>query len=176
MSAAGELTATLKIAADPKLPSLLRVGMTFEVPAAFDHATYYGRGPMENYVDRRHATEVDVYDLAVADFGEPYVRPQEHGNRTDVRWLSLRDTEGHTLTITGAQPLSMSVWPYSTETLATATHTPDLTTGEVTTVNVDLIQTGVGGNDTWSPNAAPLPHYQIPAGTYEYSFTLKVTP
>ena len=69
----------------------------------------------------------------------------------------------------------MSVWPYSAETLAHATHTPDLTTGEITTVNADLVQTGLGGNDSWSQNAAPLPHYQIPAGTYEYGFTLKVT-
>ena len=175
LTADGALTATLKIEADPQLPSLLRVGMTFEVPAAFNQATYYGRGPMENYVDRRHATEVDVYELSVTEFGEPYVRPQEHGNRTDVRWLSLHAADGPTLMITGAQPLSMSVWPYSAETLANATHTPDLTTGEVTTVNADLVQAGVGGNDSWSANAAPMKHYQIPAGTYEYSFTLNAT-
>ncbi len=175
LAATGELAVSLKIEADAELPSLLRVGMTFGVSPSFDQATYYGRGPMENYIDRRHAAEVDVYELAVTEFGEPYVRPQEHGNRTDVRWLSLHEDNGRTLTINGAQLLSMSVWPYSAETLANATHTPDLTTGEVTTVNADLVQTGLGGNDSWSQNAAPLPHYQIPAGTYEYSFTLEVT-
>lgn len=174
LDANGTFGASLKIDADPSLPSLLRVGMTVGLIPALDQATYYGRGPFDNYIDRYKAAEIDVYSAAIADLAEPYARPQDHGNRTDVRWMKLTETGGSTLKVGGDQPLSISVWPYSAETLANATHVPDLTTGEVTTLNVDLIQAGVGGNDTWSPKSAPLPAYQIPAGTYEYSFTLSL--
>lgn len=168
----GKIEVTYHLQADPTLPSLLRVGMTLGVPAPFKRMAYYGKGPWENYSDRSESAEMGVYRGQVEDFIYHYVKPQENGNRTGVRWLQLTDAEGAGLKVTGVQPLSMSVWPWSVESLEQAQHPHELEEQGYYTVQIDLQQAGVGGQDSWSPKAAPLEHYRIPAGDYTYGFTL----
>ncbi|MGJ8692550.1 MAG: glycoside hydrolase family 2 TIM barrel-domain containing protein [Thalassotalea sp.] len=167
----GEINVSFSLNADEKLSSMPRLGMTTTVNKALSTMSFFGRGPFENYADRNNGADIDLYTGKVADFINHYVRPQENSNRTDIDWLSLGN-ETLTLTIDGKEPLSMSVWPWSTENLSNSTHTYDLVEQGKFTVNIDLIQAGVGGNDSWSWRAAPIKQYQIPAGKYQYSFSL----
>ncbi|MGJ8679098.1 glycoside hydrolase family 2 TIM barrel-domain containing protein [Paraglaciecola sp.] len=174
IDASGKLNVSMDLDADKSLPSLLRVGMTTGVNSTFGEMSFYGKGPFENYRDRNQGAELGLYSGNVDSFAYQYVRPQESGNRTDIDWLSLSNKQGVTFKVDGVQPLSMSVWPWTAENLDTSTHTYDLIKNNFNTVNIDLIQAGVGGNDTWSPKAAPIKKYQIPAGNYKYSFSISV--
>ncbi|WP_158968950.1 glycoside hydrolase family 2 TIM barrel-domain containing protein [Paraglaciecola sp. L3A3] len=170
----GEINVTMKLDADKSLPSLLRVGMTTGVNAAFADMSFYGRGPFENYSDRNQGADLGLYSGTVDSFAYQYVRPQESGNRTDIDWLSLTNSQGVTFKVDGQQALSMSVWPWTAENLDSSAHTYDLIENSFNTVNIDLIQAGIGGIDSWSPKAAPIKKYQVPAGNYQYSFTLSL--
>jgi len=102
---------------------------------------------------------------------EPYVVPQENGNRTDVRWMYLNDPKTKDgLLIVADSLLSMSAWPYTEENIQNAKRTNKLKDAGYMTLKIDLIQMGVGGNDSWSDMAAPLEQYQIKAKPYHYSF------
>jgi beta-galactosidase len=98
--------------------------------------------------------------------------PQENGNRTDVRWMFLADTQNNGLLITADSLLSMSAWPYTEENINQAGHTNELKDAGFITLNIDLIQMGVGGNDSWSEVSAPLEQYQIRSKDYHYAFYL----
>src|SRR6188508_176314 len=102
---------------------------------------------------------------------ENYVVPQENGNRTDVRWMFLKDpTTKNGLLVVADSLLSMSAWPYTEENIQSAKHTNKLVDAGFITLNIDLVQMGVGGNDSWSDVAAPLEKYQIKAIDHQYSF------
>jgi beta-galactosidase len=150
---------------------LPRFGMQWAVPSLLDQVAYYGRGPHESYVDRQLGARYGTYETTVADFGTPYPRPQENGNRMGVRWITLTDASGTGFRIEG-EDLNVSVWPYSIDNLEAATHTVDLPAGMATTVNVDFGQMGVGGDDTWSPNSRPHPEHRLTDGRYSYRFRL----
>jgi beta-galactosidase len=152
------------------LPNIPKVGMQCGILRAYDKITWYGRGLMENYIDRRTGFPVGIYSQPIAQFDEPYVVPQENGNRTDVRWMFLSDKENKGLLVVADSLLSMSAWPYTEQNIVAARHTNKLKDAGYITLNIDLIQMGVGGNDSWSDLAAPLPEYQIPAKPYHYSF------
>ena len=161
----------LKASSD--LPNIPKIGMQMGVENNFNQISWYGKGQLENYIDRSHGFMVNKYSLPLKDFTEPYVMPQENGNRTDVRWLACTtSTQNEGLLVVGAQPLSMSVWPYTQENLNQAKHTFNLVDVGYLTLNIDLIQMGIGGNDSWSPVGAPMEKYQIPSKNYEYSFYL----
>ncbi len=98
--------------------------------------------------------------------------PQENANRTEVRWMAFSNPVKNAglLVVKEKQNLNMSAWPYTQQNLDDAKHTYDLVNPGFLTVNIDLKQMGVGGNDSWSPVAAPLEQYQIPSGDYDYSF------
>ncbi len=98
--------------------------------------------------------------------------PQENGNRTDVRWMFLSDNSKKGLLVVADSLLSMSAWPYTEQNIVQARHTNKLKDAGYLTLNIDLIQMGVGGNDSWSDVAAPLDQYQIKSGQYHYSFYL----
>jgi beta-galactosidase len=160
------------------LPNIPKVGMQCGINRTFDWITWYGRGPHENYIDRRYGSDVGIYTKPIVNFMENYVYPQENGNRTDVRWMYMHNGNKGILIIADSL-LSMSVWPYTEEEINRATHTNELEDAGFIIVNIDLIQMGVGGNDSWSDNAAPLKKYQIPARNYTYSFymfPIKINP
>ena len=92
-----------------------RYGMTLVLAKEFDNVNYYGKGPFENYIDRNTASKIGLYEAKVADFYVPYIRPQENGNKTDVRWLTLTNEKGAGIKIKGLQPLSVSALHNSIE-------------------------------------------------------------
>ncbi|SDM09641.1 beta-galactosidase [Catalinimonas alkaloidigena] len=169
----GVLKVAYALTPDPALSNLPKVGMQGGIRAGYDQLTWYGRGPLENYVDRRSGFATAVYTQPLSDFMEPYVRPQENGNRTDVRWMFLSNATGNGLLVVADSLLSMSAWPYTEENINAAKHTFDLKDAGYLTLNLDLEQMGIGGNDSWSEVGAPLEQYQIPPRPYRYIFYLQ---
>nr|WP_249665368.1 glycoside hydrolase family 2 TIM barrel-domain containing protein [Mucilaginibacter sp. Bleaf8] len=154
------------------LPDLPKVGMQGGIKRNYEQVSWYGRGLLENYIDRQTAFPVGIYIQHINEFMEPYVVPQENGNRTDVRWMFLADKSANGLLVVADSLLSMSAWPYTEQNIENARHTNKLKDAGYLTLNIDLIQMGVGGNDSWSEVAAPLSQYMIPARPYQYSFYL----
>lgn len=172
ISGNGNVKVEVEMNAERSLPSMPRFGMNTQIAKSFDQMSFYGRGPFENYSDRNLSADIGIYSGKITDFVYTYVRPQESSNRTDIDWLTLSNNKGFTFTVDGQQDLSMSVWPWTTDNLQEAEHTYDLIESKSWTMNIDAIQAGVGGNNSWSLKAAPLKQYQLPAGHYKYGFTL----
>ncbi|WP_207425260.1 glycoside hydrolase family 2 TIM barrel-domain containing protein [Pedobacter sp. SYSU D00535] len=157
----------------PGLPNIPKVGMQTAIRQNYSNITWYGRGLLENYIDRNYGFDAAIYSQPLNDFIEPYAVPQENGNRTDVRWMYFSDkAAGQGLMVVADSLLSMSAWPWTEENIINSRHTNTLKNPGFITLNIDLIQMGVGGNDSWSDVAAPLEKYQIPAKPYSYSFYL----
>ncbi|WBL24678.1 glycoside hydrolase family 2 TIM barrel-domain containing protein [Zunongwangia sp. HGR-M22] len=161
--------------ASKQLPNIPKIGMQLGIKKNHDLVNWYGKGPMENYSDRNHGFGVGKYSKKLNEFVEPYVMPQENANRTEIRWMALTTSNKNKglLVVAQQKTLSMSAWPYTQENLDDAKHTIDLKNPGYITLNIDLKQMGVGGNDSWSPVGQPLEKYQIPSQNYEYSFFLK---
>jgi beta-galactosidase len=153
------------------LPELPRFGMQMAIPAGFSNMTYLGRGPYENYWDRNTGSAVGIYSGSVPAMTHVYTRPQENGNRTDVRWLRLADKEGAGLLAIGMPLLSISAWPYSLDDLEQAKHIHEPTRKDFITVNLDYRQMGVGGDDSWG--ALTHEEYMLRAQSYTYRFRLR---
>ncbi len=153
----------------PGLPNIPKVGMQMGIERSYDNIEWFGKGPMENYIDKNYGADAGIYNLPIKDFMENYVVPQENGNRTDVRWMFLSNNKNGLLVVADSL-LSMGASPYTDENVQNAKHTNKLKDAGFITLNIDLIQMGVGGNDSWSDVAAPLEKYQIKAQPYSYSF------
>jgi beta-galactosidase len=157
----------------PGLPDIPKVGIQMGTEKNYDNIEWFGKGPMENYIDKNYGFDAGIYNLPINKFMESYVVPQENGNRTDVRWMYLNNTKSKDgLLIVADSLLSMSAWPYTEENIQNARHTIDLKDAGFITLNIDLIQMGVGGNDSWSDVSEPLEQYRIKAHPYHYSFYL----
>jgi hypothetical protein len=149
-----------------ELPDLLRVGLTMMLPEGFDQLAWYGRGPHENYADRKTSARIARYDGAVRGQYVPYVMPQEHGNKTDVRWAALRNAEGAGLLALGMPTLEMSAHHYTANDLDSATHTPEIPWRGEVVWNLDGRQAGLG-NGSCGPGT--LPPYTLTAGPMAFS-------
>jgi beta-galactosidase len=154
------------------LPNIPKVGMQCGIRRSYENISWYGRGLLENYVDRRYGFDVGIYSLPLQDFMDNYVVPQENGNRTDVRWMLLSNSQNEGLLVSADSLLSMSAWPYTEANIQSAGHTYKLKDAGYLTLNIDLMQMGMGGNDTWTDVSAPLEQYQIKAKPYHYTFYL----
>jgi beta-galactosidase len=174
INSSGIIVVNYKLQANKKLPNIPKVGMQMGVQRQFDQISWYGKGELENYCDRSFGFTVGKYSLPINQFTEPYIKPQENGNRTEVRWMSLTNPSKNKglLVLKEDKVLQMSAWPYTQANLNEAKHTFDLKDPGFLTLNIDLMQMGVGGNDSWSPVARPIEKYEIPSGDYEYSFYL----
>lgn len=128
--------------------NMIRLGMQMAIPKRYDTMTWFGRGPHETQHDRKQGAAVGIYSGTVAELIHDYMRPQENGTRTDVRWARLTDADGHGLLITdtGGTLLYLSAWPYSQDDLERATHIHELPRREYVTVNIDYRMRGVGGD------------------------------
>jgi len=153
------------------LPNIPKVGLQMGINPTFEDIQYYGLGPMETYPDRAYGFDLGVYHMNIDQLMEHYLYPQENGNRMDVRWMHLKNRNSGLLVV-GKQPLHMSAWPYSQKAIVEAKHWFKLKKEDKITLNVDLKQMGVGGNDTWTDVSQPLEKYQIPVQDYNYSFYL----
>ncbi|MHC4205931.1 MAG: beta-galactosidase, LacZ type [Planctomycetota bacterium] len=151
-----------------KLP---RFGMQMAIPGQFSKMSWFGRGPNESYWDRKTGSAVGLYSGPVEEQFHPYVRPQETGNKTDVRWIALTNKKGAGLLAVGMPLLSTSAWPFTMEDLEKAEHIHKLPRRETITVNLDYKQMGVGGDDSWG--ARTHPEYTLPAKAYSYQFRLR---
>jgi beta-galactosidase len=127
---------------------IVRFGMQMRVPKMFNKLIWFGRGPHETMLDRKSGAAVGLYKGSIEDLIHQYVRPQENGNRTDVRWAALLNDKDTGLLISdeGGTFLNVSAWPYSMEDLENAKHIHELPTREDITFNIDLNQQGVGGD------------------------------
>ncbi|MBN1766581.1 MAG: DUF4981 domain-containing protein [Sedimentisphaerales bacterium] len=150
---------------------LPRLGMQMAVPSRFNTMTWFGRGPQETYWDRKTGAAVGIYSQAVQESIHDYIRPQENGNKTDVRWLTLTDDAGSGLLAVGMPLLSVSAWPYTMTDLEQARHTIDLPRRDTITVNLDYKQMGVGGDNSWG--ARTHPEYMLPPKPYTYRFLIR---
>ncbi len=158
-----------------ELPEMPRFGMLFTLPLEFNLFNYYGRGPLDNYNDRHFASFIGDYKLKVSDQVQPYVRPQEYGNKTDVRWLTLTNESGIGLKVTGLQPLSVSALNNRPEDMDPGLtkkqqHPKDVFKRFDITLAVDLVQRGMGGDDSWG--RPPHEQYRLFAKTYKYGFVI----
>jgi beta-galactosidase len=157
-----------------QLPEIPRIGIKMAIPGRFENVTWYGRGPQENYQDRNSGAMIRQHTQKVSQFFFPYVRPQECGNLTDVRWMALKDNIGNGLMIQAASTLSMSALNINTNDLnwsPQTRHTCEVNKSKNITLHIDLVQMGVGGDDSWG---APVhPEYTIPVKEYNYTFSVK---
>lgn len=157
------------------MPDLFKFGMTMNLAGEFDQVEYYGRGPIENYSDRNSSQFLGVYKSTVADQYYPYIRPQENGNKTDVRWWRVTNAEGKGLEFYSDAPLSMSSLNYTTADLDEGpqkhnVHAGDLTPRPYTVVHIDKAQYGLACVNSWG--ATPLEQYKLHYGDYSYSFVI----
>ncbi len=173
VSPSGAVTVSYDIKMADDVLEPLRIGLQGQVAGEYDNITYFGRGPQENYSDRNDGIFLGTWTASVEDMMTQYVYPQENGNRTDVRWISLADNGGRGLKVHGAQPLSISVWNTTQEALYQANHIGEASALEDSYVlNLDLVQAGVGGTDSWSQRARPYDPYRLLEKRYTYSFTI----
>ena len=148
-----------------------KFGMRMRLPATFNNIDYYGRGPWENYPDRKRSAFIGRYKMPLSDYQTEYVKPQDNGNRCDIRWFKLSSAD-KTLCIRGCQPLCIRAWNYGEEDLETAAHPYELKCGRFVNLNIDLNIHGVGGVDTWGQRT--LPQYTIDGNkAYHYAFVLE---
>ena len=152
------------------IPLLPKFGMRMRLPADFKAIEYYGRGPWENYPDRKRSAFVGRYEMPLSEFETEYVHPQDNGCRTDVRWFKMGNGQ-KTLRIDGLQPLCIRAWDYGEEDLEPAKHPHEIQRDRFVNLNIDLNVYGVGGVDTWGQRT--LPQYTIDGNKpYHYAFLL----
>ncbi len=152
------------------LPPLARLGLRIRLPGAFDRFAWYGRGPHETHIDRKESGRFDVYRATVQEQYVPYIRPQENGNKTDVRWAAVTDIRGMGLLAVGMPVLEVSAHHYTAEDFTQAKHTHELVRRNETILNLDYRQAPLGSN---SCGPGPLPEYLLKAEEVTFSMRLK---
>ena len=158
------------------VPELPRLGMRIILPEDYKNLTYYGRGPWENYSDRKESSFIGIYEQSTDEQLFHYVRPQESGNKCDVRWLELRNAKGEGLRVEGLQPLSISAMPYRSEDLDPGLtkkqmHYSDIEPRREVVLHIDLAQRGLGGDQSWG--AQPHDQYRLTADKYSYGYIIR---
>lgn len=172
------VTESLITHADARIPELMRFGTTIPMPKSYDNFRWYGRGPWENYSDRKTASFVGIHEGKVADQYYPYVRPQESGNKTDVRWAELTDSEGYGIRVTGKNLLNVSALDVTPASLDPGMQKHNMHQSDVwrdrynVYLNVDLGQRGLGGDDSWGRP----PHAPYVLTPKDYSYTYYINP
>ena len=182
INAAGEVAVTEKMTTDKeaKVADLFRYGMQLQMPASFSKLEYYGRGPEENYIDRHSSSFIGKYEANVKDEYYPYVRPQESGNHTDIRYFSIfNPTTGKGITFEGYAPMECSAIPYLVEDLdagiekehAWGQHSGDLVEKGLVQLHIQQRQFGLGCIDSWG--ASPMEKYRMHYQDRCFSFVIK---
>jgi beta-galactosidase/beta-glucuronidase len=167
----GAVVITTRITPRSGLPNLPRIGLQMRLPAGFDRFAWYGRGPHESYNDRKESAKVGVYRGTVQEQFVPYIRPQENGNKTDVRWAAVTNARGMGLLAVGMPLLNVSAHHYALEDLTRARHHHELTPREETFLYLDHAQAGLGSQ---SCGPGPLPQYLIEPR--ETTFAVRLQP
>ena len=158
-------------------PFLLRYGMVMQLPYDMQVSEFYGRGPIENYADRKLSQNVGIYKQTADEQFYPYIRPQETGTKSDIRWWNQTNDKGFGFRIVSPELFSASALHYSIADLdegleKAQRHSPQVPKSKYTELCIDLGQTGVGGVNSWSKEAVALPPYRLPYKQYTFTFTL----
>jgi beta-galactosidase len=154
------------------LPEIPEVGLLFTLPADFNRIQWYGRGPHENYIDRLKSADVAVYDASIAEQMTPYLRPQECGNKVEVRWASIYGSKPCALIFEGLPVIEINALPYLPDEIEASSHQCNLPATDKTVVRVNYRQMGIGGDNAWG--AATHEEYLLKSGReYSYSFIFK---
>ena len=181
LTAEGEVIVRQQLTADKeaKISQLPRYGMQLQMPQQYDEVMYYGRGPVENYCDRNSSEFIGIYNNKVSDEYYPYVRPQESGNHTDVRWFRVQDKQGRGLEFYSNAPMEASALNFLTEDLDDGMskdkkidrHSGDLIERPLTQVHIQQRQMGLGCVNSWG--AWPRQEYMLPYQDYDFTFVIR---
>ena len=181
LTADGEVIVRQQLTADKeaKVPNLFRYGMQLQMPRQYDEVEYYGRGPVENYIDRNSSEFIGLYNNKVKDEYFPYVRPQESGNHTDVRWFRVKNASGKGLEFYSNAPMEASALDYLLADLDDGPnkdkkighHSGDLIERPLTQVHIQQRQMGLGCVNSWG--AWPRQEYLLPYKDYDFTFVIK---
>ncbi|GAB2541197.1 beta-galactosidase, LacZ type [Rufibacter soli] len=171
-----QVTASIDMAGK-EMPEMPRFGMRMQLDDDYDNLQYYGRGPWENYSDRKASSLVGLYkDKVENQYYQFYIRPQESGNKTDVRWVELTNNSGNGIVVEGLQPINFTALNYTTEDIDEGPkkinrHPVDLKKQDFVSLHIDLGQRGLGGDDSWGR----LPHepYLLKGKKYSYSYVIR---
>ena len=173
----GAIKVTQKMTADKdaKVANMFRFGMQMQMPRSFDKVEYYGRGPVENYIDRKANADLGIYRQSVAEQFYTYIRPQETGTKSDLRWWKTLNMAGRGIQVVASKAFSASALHYTIESLDEGLykkqgHSQEVEEADMTNFCFDLIQAGLGCEDSWGRIARP--EYQVPYGDYEFTFIL----
>lgn len=178
MTPEGKLVVEQALTVDPNAehkPQLLRYGMEMEMPQEYNEIEFYGKGPHENYIDRANSQTIGVYKQSVADQYYPYIRPQESGNKTQVRYWKVLNAAGKGLLFESNEPMECKSLNYLNDDLAVGKdkaqhHSGDLTPRQFTAVHIGQREMGIGCVNSWG--AWPRSEYQMPYKDYKFTFII----
>ena len=174
-----DVTQSLEARGDStRVPEMLNYGMMMQLPAQYDQVRYYGRGPVENYVDRCESQHVGLYHTSVDAMFYPYIRPQETGTHTGIRYFKVLSPDGGLGVIPRGSLMQASALHYDLDELDEGMekhqrHPSQLAKSQYTVLLFELAQAGVGGIDSWSQNAEALPQYRVGYGSKVFRFSLR---
>ena len=193
VSGSGDIHLANSVEKEDGMPVVPRIGMNTELVRSLDQVAWFGRGPFENYSDRNLAADVGLYENRVEDHYVPYMRPQENGYKTDVRWLRLHDGQAKGVQVQADGLMSFSVHHNRLEDFIPPVkiaitsedgpgardneervniHVSDIVPRDLVSLNIDLGQMGVGGDDSWGKRT--LQKYSLNKKSYRYSFTISL--
>lgn len=161
---------------EKNLPEMPRYGMRMILKGEYDQMTWLGRGPHENYWDRKSSADIDLYEASVWEQFHPYVRPQETANKSDVRWCALLNSAGNGILVVGEQPLGVSAWNFPLKDILHVSpnverkHGGSIRKQDMVWLNIDLQQMGIGGDNSWG--AQTHPEYTVTPDNKQYAFTI----
>jgi len=170
-----EVNSTFDLKKDD-LPEIPRIGFRTRLKSDYNEFAYFGKGPHENYIDRNTAAFVDLYHSKASEQYYPYIRPQENGYKTEVRWASLKNKQGKGLKVSGTPYFCTSAMPYAQEDFdpgkeKAQRHAVDIEKRDFVEWHIDLKQMGLGGDNSWGRR--PHNKYMIYPDVYSFSFTLE---
>lgn len=171
IDASGKVTIDYRLTPGKDLPEIPEIGMLFTVDQAYNQIKWYGRGPHENYIDKQTSAKIAIHSSTVEKQYVPYLKPQECGNKTDVRWFTIANKQGEGLKIEGSPTVEINALPYTPMELEEASHSYLLPEITKSVIRVNDKQMGVGGDDSWGSKTHP--EFTLYADKeYRYSFTI----
>ena len=170
-----QVTQSMKTTPGAEISPMFRFGMQMTMPKTFNQIYYYGRGPIENYSDRKNSEFIGIYNQSVDDQFYSYIRPQETGTKSDIRWWEQLNKSGNGLCFVSEAPFSASALHYTIDSLDDGiekgqSHSPEVTEADLTNFCIDKVQMGLGCVNSWG--ALPLEEYCIPYNDYEFTFIM----
>ena len=163
--------------AGAEVSDMFRFGVVMDMPYNYDQSVYYGRGPIENYADRKECMFISKYGQTADEQFFPYIRPQETGTKTDIRWWRQTNQAGFGLRIQSCEPFTASALHYNIMDLdegqeKAQRHSPQVPKSKYTELSLDMLQTGVGGINSWNKDAQALPQYRVKYQDRQFKFWL----